>query len=48
MVAESIDIAVIILAVLDIEILKIINCRPIRVEIAQVFYPNLPRRFPKI
>jgi hypothetical protein len=48
MVTESIDITIIILAVLNIKVLKAINYRLIRIEIAQVFYPNLPRRFPKV
>jgi hypothetical protein len=42
------DIAIIVLAVLNTKVLKAINCGPIRVEIAQVFCPNLPRRFPKV
>jgi hypothetical protein len=48
MVAESMDIAIVVLAVLNTEVLKAISCRPIGVEVAQVFCPNLPRRFPKI
>jgi hypothetical protein len=47
-VTESIDITIIVLAVLNIEVLKVISCGPIRVEIAQVFCPNFPRRFPKV
>jgi hypothetical protein len=42
------DITIIILAVLNTEVLKAINYGPIRVEIAQVFCPNLPKRFPKV
>jgi hypothetical protein len=42
------DVAIIVLAVLNTEILKAINYGLIRVEIAQVFCPNLPRRFPKV
>jgi hypothetical protein len=34
MVAESMDIAIVVLAVFNTEILKAINCRPIGVEIA--------------
>jgi hypothetical protein len=48
MVAESMDIAIVILAVLNTEILKAINYRPIKIEVVQVFYPNLPRRFLKV
>jgi hypothetical protein len=47
-VTEGINVIIIVLAILDIEILKTINCGLIGVEIAQVFYPNLPRRFPKV
>jgi hypothetical protein len=47
-VAESIDITIVVLAVLNTEVLKAINYRLIGVEIAQVFCPNLPRRFPKV
>jgi hypothetical protein len=47
-VAESIDVAIIVLAVLNIEVLKAISCGLIGVEVAQVFCPNLPRRFPKV
>jgi hypothetical protein len=48
MVAEGMDVTVIVLAVLNIEVLKAISYRLIGVEIAQVFCPNLPRRFPKV
>jgi hypothetical protein len=48
MVTENIDIIIIILAVFNIKVLKTINYRLIRIEVAQVFYPNFPRRFPKI
>jgi hypothetical protein len=48
MVAESIDIIIVVLAVLNTEVLKAISYGLIRVEIAQVFYPNLSRRFLKI
>jgi hypothetical protein len=48
MVAESIDIAIVVLAVLNIEVLKAISCKLIRVEVTQVFCPNLPRKFPKV
>jgi hypothetical protein len=42
------DVAVIVLAVLNTEVLKAINYGLIGVEVAQVFCPNLPRRFPKV
>jgi hypothetical protein len=48
MVAENINITIIVLAILNIEVLKAINYGLIRVEIAQVFCPNLPKRFPKV
>jgi hypothetical protein len=48
MVTESIDIIIIVLAILNTKILKTINYKLIRIEITQVFYPNLPRKFPKI
>jgi hypothetical protein len=48
MVAESIDITIVVLAVLNTKILKAINYGPIGIEITQVFCPNLPRRFPKV
>jgi hypothetical protein len=48
MVAEGMDVAVVVLAVLNTEVLKAISCRLIGVEVAQVFCPNLPRRFPKV
>jgi hypothetical protein len=47
-VAESMDVAIVVLAVFNIEILKTISYGLIGVEIAQVFCPNLPRKFPKI
>jgi hypothetical protein len=47
-VTESIDIAIIVLAILNTKILKAISCGLIGVEIAQVFYPNLPRKFLKV
>jgi hypothetical protein len=42
------DVTIIILAVLNTKVLKAISCGLIRVEITQVFYPNLPRKFPKV
>jgi hypothetical protein len=42
------DIIIIILAVLNTKILKTINYGLIGIEIAQVFCPNLPRKFLKI
>jgi hypothetical protein len=42
------DVAIIVLAVLNTKVLKAINYGLIRVEVAQVFCPNLPRRFPKV
>jgi hypothetical protein len=48
MVIESIDIIIVILIILNTKILKAINCGLIRIEITQVFYPNLPRKFPKV
>jgi hypothetical protein len=48
MVAEGMDIAVVVLAILNTEVLKAISYRLIGVEVAQVFCPNLPRRFPKV
>ena len=48
MVAESINVVIVVLTVLNIKILKAINYGLIGVEVAQVFCPNLPRRFPKV
>jgi hypothetical protein len=48
MVAKGINIAVVVLAVLNTEVLKAISCGLIGVEITQVFCPNFPRRFPKV
>jgi hypothetical protein len=48
MITESIDVAIVVLAVLNTEVLKAINYRLIRIKIAQVFYPNFPRKFLKI
>jgi hypothetical protein len=48
MVAKGIDVIIIVLTILNTKILKVINYGPIRVEIAQVFCPNFPRKFPKI
>jgi hypothetical protein len=42
------NITIIILATLNIKVLKAISYGLIRVEIAQVFCPNLPRRFLKV
>jgi hypothetical protein len=42
------DIVIIVLAVLNIKVLKAISCGLIRIKIAQVFYPNFPRRFSKV
>jgi hypothetical protein len=42
------DVAIVVFAVLNIEVLKAINYRLIGVEVAQVFCPNLPRRFLKV
>jgi hypothetical protein len=48
MIAKSINIAIIILAILNTEVLKAINYGLIRVEVAQVFCPNFPRKFLKV
>jgi hypothetical protein len=48
MVAESINVVIVVLVVFNIKVLKAISYGLIRVEIAQVFCPNLPRRFPKV
>jgi hypothetical protein len=48
MVTESIDIAIIVLAVLNTKVLKAINCGLIGIEVAQVFCPNFPKRFLKV
>jgi hypothetical protein len=42
------DVIIIVLTILNTEILKAINYGLIGVEIAQVFCPNLPKRFPKV
>jgi hypothetical protein len=42
------NVTIVVLAIFNTEILKAISCGLIGVEITQVFYPNLPRRFPKI
>jgi hypothetical protein len=42
------DVAIIVLAILNTKILKAISYGLIRVEIAQVFYPNFPRKFLKV
>jgi hypothetical protein len=47
-VAENINVAVVVLAVLNIKVLKAISYGLIGVEVAQVFCPNLPRKFLKV
>jgi hypothetical protein len=47
-VVKSMDVTIIILAVLNIKVLKAISYGLIGVEVAQVFYPNFPKRFPKV
>jgi hypothetical protein len=42
------DITIVVLAILNTKILKAISYGLIGIEVAQVFYPNLPRRFPKV
>jgi hypothetical protein len=42
------DVIIIVLAVLNTKVLKAINYGLIGIEVAQVFCPNLPRRFPKV